>query len=46
MGLGYRQYFKAKGFLLFMFSMISIFAAGMVICYYIASLTNLHVMPS
>lgn len=46
MGLGYKQFFKAKGFVLLMLMIISIFAAGMVVCYFIASRTDLHVMPS
>ena len=46
MGLGYKQYFKTKGFVLSMFLIISIFAAGMIVCYFMSSRTNLHVMPS
>lgn len=46
MGLGYKQYFKANAFLLFMFAVMSILAAGMVACYIVSARTNLHVMPS
>lgn len=46
MGLGYKQYFKVNAFLLYMLTVLSIIAMGMIVCYSIASQTNLKYLPS